>query len=88
VEPCTGLITIDGVNTQEIGLKDLRSKISIIPQEPMVFMGTIRENLDPYAHYHDEEIWEVLKETSLDDAIRDSPWGLETEVIIQLILFR
>lgn len=60
--PLDGSITIDDVDTGEIPLKDLRSKISIIPQEPVLFQATIRYNLDPFGEYSDAEIWNALKE--------------------------
>ena len=72
VEPAVGQIIIDGINISLIGLHDLRSRLSIIPQEPTMFEGTIRSNLDPLDEHTDGQIWEVgrfllglLKEFSL-----------------------
>ncbi|EGI58008.1 Putative multidrug resistance-associated protein lethal(2)03659 [Acromyrmex echinatior] len=62
-----GLIEIDKVNTNQIGLHDLRSKISIIPQEPYLFSGTLRRNLDPFNLYMDELLWQALKEVELKE---------------------
>jgi len=59
-----GRIIIDGVEIHELGLHDLRSKISIIPQEPVLFSGTMRKNLDPFDKYSDHVLWKALDEVS------------------------
>lgn len=59
---CQGSIFIDRWNTKDIRLSDLRKKISIIPQEPVLFSGTLRYNLDPFEDYSDTKLWESLEE--------------------------
>lgn len=57
-----GEIDIDDIVTSTIGLHELRSKISIIPQEPVLFSGTVRKNLDPFDQYSDHVLWNALEE--------------------------
>ena len=59
VDPAAGQVLIDGINISSIGLHNLRSRLSIIPQDPTMFEGTVRSNLDPLEEYTDEQIWEV-----------------------------
>ncbi|KAJ3274523.1 Multidrug resistance-associated protein 1 [Terramyces sp. JEL0728] len=80
VEPCHGTITIDDLDVSGIGLHDLRNKIAIIPQEPVMFVGTIRSNLDPFNKSTDEEIWRALDAVFLGESFRNSPSKLETLV--------
>lgn len=65
VEISKGSITIDGINTATIGLFDLRSRLAIIPQDPTLFQGTVRSNLDPFQEHTDLELWSALRQADL-----------------------
>lgn len=68
VELSGGKISIDGVNIATVGLYDLRSRLAIIPQDPTLFRGTIRSNLDPFNEHTDLELWSALRQSDLVDA--------------------
>ncbi|MCJ8739023.1 hypothetical protein PDJAM_G00042390 [Pangasius djambal] len=61
IEAAQGEICVDGVNIAELGLHELRSRITIIPQDPVLFSGSLRMNLDPFDGYSDEEVWKALE---------------------------
>ena len=71
VELSGGTITIDGINIAQVGLKDLRTRLAIIPQDPTLFRGTIRSNLDPFNEHTDLELWSALRQSDLVDASAD-----------------
>ncbi|XP_071159454.1 ATP-binding cassette sub-family C member 4-like isoform X3 [Mytilus edulis] len=79
IEP-EGQVMIDGVNIVNIGLHELRNKISIIPQDPVLFTGPLRKNLDPFGEHADSSLWSALEEVQLKPAIEELPSQLETEV--------
>ncbi|RUS32865.1 LOW QUALITY PROTEIN: hypothetical protein BC938DRAFT_473988, partial [Jimgerdemannia flammicorona] len=65
VTPTEGSIHIDGVDITSIGVEDLRSRMTIIPQDPMLFTGTVRSNLDPFHEHDDNDIWDSLRRVQL-----------------------
>uniref|UniRef100_A0A8D2ZPE6 ATP-binding cassette, sub-family C (CFTR/MRP), member 3 n=1 Tax=Scophthalmus maximus TaxID=52904 RepID=A0A8D2ZPE6_SCOMX len=79
LEAAAGEITIDEVKIAEIGLHDLRSKLTIIPQEPVLFSGTLRMNLDPFEQCSDDELWKALEQSHLHKFVRNQPAKLELE---------
>lgn len=80
VDPCIGQMLIDGTDICIIGLHDLRKRLSIIPQDPVMFEGTLRTNIDPLGEYRDEQIWEALDSCHLGDEVRKNELKLDSTV--------
>uniref|UniRef100_A0A8C1UG86 Multidrug resistance-associated protein 1 n=1 Tax=Cyprinus carpio TaxID=7962 RepID=A0A8C1UG86_CYPCA len=79
IEAAQGEIRIDGVNVAELGLHELRSRITIIPQDPVLFSGSLRMNLDPFDGYTDEEVWRALELAHLKNFVSGLPDKLNHE---------
>ncbi|XP_038595558.1 multidrug resistance-associated protein 1 isoform X2 [Micropterus salmoides] len=79
IEAAEGHIFIDGVDIAKLGLHELRSRITIIPQDPVLFSGTLRMNLDPFDRYSDEEIWRALEYSHLKNFVSGLPNKLSHE---------
>jgi ATP-binding cassette, subfamily C (CFTR/MRP), member 4 len=78
--PVEGDIIIDGINTKTLGLYDIRSKISIIPQDPVLFSGTVRANLDPFEEMADMELWNALELVELKEFVNSFAGGLNAKI--------
>ncbi|KAF9571261.1 Multidrug resistance-associated protein 1 [Mortierella alpina] len=77
---CGGKIEIDGIDISTLGLEDLRNALAIIPQDPVLFAGSVRDNLDPFGEHLDRDLWEALERAHLKDHISSLAGGLSFEV--------
>jgi ATP-binding cassette, subfamily C (CFTR/MRP), member 4 len=75
-----GSIKIDGIDTKDLSLEDLRKNISIIPQDPVLFSGSLRFNLDAFDECKDDDIWKVLELTELKETVKTFAEGLEYRI--------
>ncbi|XP_024216145.1 multidrug resistance-associated protein 1 [Halyomorpha halys] len=80
IEAADGKILIDGVDVSTLGLQFLRSRLTIIPQDPVLFSGSLRMNLDPFGIYNDEQIWKALELSHLKAFVQELPAALQHEV--------
>ncbi|KAM9019895.1 multidrug resistance-associated protein 1-like isoform 2-T2 [Ara ararauna] len=80
LEGSEGKIVIDGIDISAIGLHDLRGNLNIIPQDPILFSGTLQSNLDPLGKHSDLELWEVLELCHLKDFVQSLPKKLLHEI--------
>ncbi|KAJ3219950.1 Multidrug resistance-associated protein 9, partial [Clydaea vesicula] len=80
MEPAGGRIIIDGIDISTIGLNDLRTRIAIIPQDPVIFQGDFRSNLDPFGEHEDPALWTALERSNLKSKVIEIGKGLDGEV--------
>ncbi|XP_042861563.1 multidrug resistance-associated protein 1-like isoform X1 [Penaeus japonicus] len=80
IEAAGGNITIDNIDISNIGLHDVRRRLTIIPQDPVLFSGTLRMNLDPFNSYNDEKVWSALEHSHLKEFVSQLGSGLQHEV--------
>ncbi|XP_055548416.1 multidrug resistance-associated protein 1-like [Wyeomyia smithii] len=80
VEAAGGQIIIDGVDIAKIGLHQVRGRLTIIPQDPVLFSGSLRMNIDPFGSYTDDQVWKALELSHLKTFVKGLPAGLEHEI--------
>ena len=80
IEAAGGSVVIDGVDISRLGLEDLRSRITIIPQDPVLFSGSLRLNLDPFEDHTDDEVWHSLENAHLKGFVDAINAGLDYEI--------
>mmetsp|Transcript_44529 Transcript_44529/g.82875 ORF Transcript_44529/g.82875 Transcript_44529/m.82875 type:complete len:1660 (+) Transcript_44529:127-5106(+) len=80
LEPRGGKVLLNGVDTAKVGLWTLRSALGLVPQDPMLFSGTMRYNLDPFNEFSDEQIWSALRSVQLEHMVASLPLGFGHEL--------
>ena len=80
IEPASGKIVIDSLDVTQIGLHELRSKLTIIPQDPVLFSGTLRSNLDPFGQYTDQQLFQAIEHSHLKDFVKSQENQLEHKI--------
>ena len=80
VEAAGGCIMIDGFDISKLSMYDLRSKLTILPQDPVLFAGTIRSNLDPFARFTEDEVWSSISRVGMMERVKLDNKGLECPV--------
>lgn len=81
IEAAGGQIDIDGTVTKDIGLFDLRSRLSIIPQDAQIFEGSVRDNIDPHKEYSESQLWDVLEICHLKKHVEGMGDGLDSALV-------
>jgi len=82
LEPRAGRIRFNGIDTQHVGLQTLRGAVGLVPQDPVLMQSSVRENLDPFGLYSDEEVWKGLRMVQLEDAVKSMEYGIFTPVAV------
>lgn len=80
VEPVEGTIYIDDIDISQLGLYDLRSRLAFIPEDPVVFSGTLRDNLDPLGSFSVKKVWKALEIVGLKELFVKNEEGLNQEI--------
>lgn len=80
IEAADGKIVIDDIDISKIGLHSLRNRLTIIPQDPVLFSGSLRMNIDPFNHYSDDAIWTALEQSHLKLFVKGLSDGLEYKI--------